>query len=124
MRDDDHLIKLCAREFETHVAKLFETNKLRAIVAGEEFAHAPYIGGDIGSTAGPEFSKSSALLSPRVDCSRNTNHPGRPLFQSALPIAMKYDESPRRNLVGYYGGSQAASEWDERHPYFSTTAAA
>jgi hypothetical protein len=120
MRDDDRLIKLCAREFEQHVAQLFETNKLRAVVAGEEFAYAPYIGWRYRVNCGPRIQQivCSALAA------RKLFEKSKPPWAPSLPISkpdcdkLRYDGNPKFNLIGYYGGSRAASEWDERHPSF------
>lgn len=120
MLEHDNLTEVCAAAFEKHVGELFEANKLRAIVAGEEFAHAPYIGFKYRIDCGPRIQQIVCFAL----ATRKLFEKSKPSWAPALPISvieyekLKNDESPRINLVGHYGGSLIALEWDERHPSF------
>jgi hypothetical protein len=115
----DDFTQRCADRVAQHVAKLFEANKLRAIVAGEEFARAPYIGWRYRVNGGPRIQQ--IVCAALVE--RKRFEELKPSWAPALPInkadceKLKYDVSPKLNLVGYYGSSRAASEWNE-HPSF------
>ena len=105
-------LEACAAAYVKHVTELFEANNLRAIRAGEEFAYAPYIGRRYRVSGGPRIQQIVCFALAM----RKMLEESKPSWAPALPISvieykkLKNDESPRRNLVGYYGGSLMTSE--------------
>jgi hypothetical protein len=93
MRDD---LELCAREYTKHIAELLEANRLRAIVAGEEFAFAPYIGRRYRVNCESQIQQLVCLAL----ATRKLFEESKPSWAPALPISvveyekLKYDERP------------------------------
>jgi len=119
----DDLSQLCQCKFEKHIGKMFATGKVRAIVRGEKFARAPYIDWPYCVYDENRIARLKGLVCAALTAQKWFEE-HKPRWAPSLPLSIAECEkleragSNRLKLVGYYGRSQMASEWDKRHPSF------
>ena len=120
MRDD--LFKILVAEIESQVARLFEDERLRAVVAGEKFGRAPYIDElfQIEYTSLFPYLKHQIC---RALAARAAFRETAPHWAPELPLSSADIEKLihcKNNwfvLVGYYARSLACANWGI-HPTF------
>jgi hypothetical protein len=122
------LAKLCASKLEQHVDRVFELERVKAMMADEDVAAAPYTGDPVPifcETLFPHIKRTiiAALRARELfDRQRPSWAPRLPLASADIDVLLG-DKDPRINLIGYFAASQACSNWSRSHPPFFVYAA-
>jgi hypothetical protein len=117
------ITELCRSELESHVEKVFELERIRAILAEKEYATVPYIGDLFLVAAEFMFPHYKRLVCAAL-FARNSFEQQKPPWAPSLPLSdtdvkkLLRDEDPRLSLLGYFAASWACANWHRSHPPF------
>jgi hypothetical protein len=118
----DRFLELCARECAAHVQRMFDAAPR---IFGTGMAEIPIVGGPylLGMPVPPELYRRVCMAMAAREQFRHDvpGWPTLPLHEKDIE-SLKYDDSPRLNLLGHYAYSLSPG-WDyEEHPRFSAFA--